>query len=218
MLAQDLRYGWRSRTFAADEEWQGKDDVVVISAGLWRRRFGGDPAIVGRPVSLDGRARTVIGVLPAGFRFNNAPIDVWIPMGWTQQSVATTRRPHYLRAVARLQPGVSVEQAQADMHRIARSLEERYPSTNTHMDVGVGPLQEWMVGPSRRALHLSSAPWRLSCSSPAPTSPISCSPAARPEHASSRSGRRWAPVRHGSCARCSPKACCSPGSAGCSAC
>jgi putative ABC transport system permease protein len=142
------------RTFAADEEWQGKDDVVVISAGLWRRRFGGDPAIVGRPVSLDGRARTVIGVLPAGFRFNNAPIDVWIPMGWTQQSVATTRRPHYLRAVARLKPGVSVEQAQADMHRIARSLEERYPSTNTHMDVGVGPLQEWMVGPSRRALHL----------------------------------------------------------------
>jgi putative ABC transport system permease protein len=142
------------RTFAADEEWQGKDDVVVISAGLWRRRFGGDPAIVGRPVSLDGRARTVIGVLPADFRFNNAPIDAWIPMGWTQQSVATTRRPHYLRAVARLKPGVSVEQAQADMHRIARSLEERYPSTNTHMDVGVGPLQEWMVGPSRRALHL----------------------------------------------------------------
>jgi putative ABC transport system permease protein len=142
------------RAFAADEEWQGKDDVVVISAGLWRRRFGGDPAIVGHPVSLDGRARTVIGVLPADFRFNNAPIDVWIPMGWTQQSVATTRRPHYLRAVARLKPGVSVAQAQADMHRIARTLEERYPSTNTHMGVGVGPLQEWMVGPSRSALHL----------------------------------------------------------------
>ncbi len=142
------------RVFAADEEWQGTDRVVMISEGLWRTRFGADPSIIGRSVSLDGRGRTVVGVLPAGFRFNNAPVDVWIPMGWTPQTAASTRRPHYLRVVARLKPGVTVEQAQIDMYRIARSLEQRYPSTNTHMGVGVGPLQEWIVGPSRTALQL----------------------------------------------------------------
>src|SRR5262245_4266379 len=71
------------RSFAADEEWRGTDDVVVLSDGLWRRRFGGDPSIVGRSIALDGRARTVIGILPAEFRFNNASIDVWVPTGWT---------------------------------------------------------------------------------------------------------------------------------------
>jgi putative ABC transport system permease protein len=142
------------RGFARDEEWQGKDDVAVISAGLWQRRFGGDPAVIGRSVLLDGRARSVIGVMPANFRFNNAPLDVWVPMGWTPQSIANMRRAHNLRVVARLKPGVTVEQAQADMQRLARGLEERYPATNTHMGVGVGPLQEWIVGPSRTALQL----------------------------------------------------------------
>jgi putative ABC transport system permease protein len=140
------------RSFAAEEEWQGRDDVVMLSAGVWQRRFGSDPSIVGRTVSLDGRPRTVVGVLPASFRFNNAAVDVWVPLGWTPESVASTRRPHYLRVVARLKPGVGVEQAQADMQRLARDLEKRYPTTNTRMGVGVGPLQEWMVGPSRSAL------------------------------------------------------------------
>jgi putative ABC transport system permease protein len=142
------------RVFAAGEEWQGSDGVVVISAGLWRRRFGADLSVVGRSVALDGRARTVIGVMPPDFRFNNAPLDLWIPMGWTAQTLAGTRRPHYLRVVARLKPGVALEQARDDMQRIASSLEQRYPSTNTHMGVGVGPLQEWIVGPSRAALQL----------------------------------------------------------------
>ena len=142
------------RSFAAEEEWQGKDDVVIMSAGLWQRRFAADPSIIGRTVSLDGRPRTVIGVLPASFKFNNAAVDVWVPLGWTPQNVASTRRPHYLRVVARLKPGVSVEQAQMDVQRIARDLEKRYPTTNTQMGVGVGPLQEWMVGPSRTALMM----------------------------------------------------------------
>src|SRR4030095_912903 len=77
-----------------------------------------------------------------------------VPMGWTPQNVASTRRPHYLRVIARLKPEVSLAQAQDDMHRIAKDLERRYPDTNTHMGVGVGPLQEWIVGPSRTALQL----------------------------------------------------------------
>jgi putative ABC transport system permease protein len=142
------------RGFLPEEEWDGRDEALVISDGLWRRRFGGDQTIVGRTVSLDGRARTIVGVLPPDFRFNNASLDVWVPMGWTPKSVASTRRPHYLRVVARLKPGVSLPQAQDEMHRIAKDLEQRYPDTNTHMGVGVGPLQEWIVGPSRTALQL----------------------------------------------------------------
>jgi putative ABC transport system permease protein len=142
------------RGFLPEEEWDGRDEALVISDGLWRRRFGGDPAIAGRTVSLDGRARTIVGVLPQDFRFNNASLDVWVPMGWTPKSVASTRRPHYLRVIARLKPGVSLPQAQDEMHRIATALERRYPDTNTHMGVGVGPLQEWIVGPSRTALQL----------------------------------------------------------------
>jgi putative ABC transport system permease protein len=142
------------RSFAADEEWRGKDDVVMISAGLWRRRFAGDPSIVGRSIALDGRGRTVIGVLPSEFRFNNAAIDVWVPTGWTPDTVAKTRQAHNLRVIARLKPGITLKQAQDDMHRIAADLERRYPATNTRMGVGVGPLQEWIVGPSRTALQV----------------------------------------------------------------
>ena len=142
------------RSFAADEDWRGKDDVVVISAGLWQRRFGGDPSIVGRTISLDGRGRTVVGILPANFRFNNTAMDAWVPMGWTPESIANTRRAHNLRVIARLKPGVGVAQAQEDIDRIAKDLERRYPETNTHMGAGVGRLQEWIVGPSRTALQV----------------------------------------------------------------
>src|SRR5262245_21649745 len=142
------------RGFLPEEEWEGRDDAIVISDGLWRRRFGSDPSIVGRTVSLDARTRTIVGVLPPDFRFNNAALDVWVPMGWTPKNVESTRRPHYLRVIARLKPGVSLPQAQDEMHRIAKDLERRYPDTNTRMGVGVGPLQEWIVGPSRTALQL----------------------------------------------------------------
>jgi putative ABC transport system permease protein len=142
------------RAFLPQEEWDGRDEAIVVSDGLWKRRFGGDASIVGRRVSLDGRTRTIVGVLAPDFRFNNAPLDVWVPMGWTPQNVASTRRPHYLRVIARLKPAVTLTQAQDDMHRIAKDLERRYPDTNTHMGVGVGPLREWIVGPSRTALQL----------------------------------------------------------------
>src|SRR5262245_33413240 len=135
------------RGFLPEEEWDGKDEAIVISAGLWRRRFAGDPGIVGRTLSLDGRARTVVGVLPADFRFNNAALDVWVPMGWTLKNVASTRRPHYLRVIARLKPGVTLPPAQDEMHRIAKDLEQRYPDPNTPLGVGRGPPQARLAGP-----------------------------------------------------------------------
>jgi putative ABC transport system permease protein len=142
------------RGFLDREEWKGSDTVAVLSDGVWRRQFGGDPSIVGRSISLDGTPHTVVGVLPAGFRFDDAAIDVYVPFGWTPAQVAATRRPHYLRVIARLKPGVSVEQAGADVHAIAAALQKQYPDTNTHMDAGVGPLREWIVGPSRQTLLL----------------------------------------------------------------
>jgi putative ABC transport system permease protein len=175
--------------------------ALVISDGLWRRRFGGDQTIVGRTVSLDGRARTIVGVLPPDFRFNNASLDVWVPMGWTPKSVASTRRPHYLRVVARLKPGVSLPQAQDEMHRIAKDLEQRYPDTNTHMGVGVGPLQEWIVGPARTALQLFLAAVAfvllVACAN------VANLMLARGRSARElRSARRSAPARCGWSARC----------------
>jgi putative ABC transport system permease protein len=140
------------RTFEPEEEWQGRDAVVVLSDGLWRRRFGADPAVVGHSIALNGRSRTIIGVLPAGFRFGNAPIDLWVPMGWTPAAMSARRVAHLLRVVGRLKPGVSIEQARADLRRIALDLERRYPTTNTHMSVGVGSFKDWVVGPSRTAL------------------------------------------------------------------
>src|SRR3989442_27799 len=131
--------------FLPAEEWDGRDEAIISSAGLWGRRFAGDPAIVGRTLSLDGRTRTVVGVLPPDFRFNNAALDVWVPMGWTPQSIASTRRPHYLRVIARLKPAVSVPQAQGEMQRIAKDLERRYPETTTPMGVGVAPARQSRV-------------------------------------------------------------------------
>ncbi len=142
------------RAFLPQEEFHGDDAIAILGAGLWRRRFGADPSIVGRTIALDGVARTVVGVLPDGFTFGNSPIDLWLPMGWTPASVAETRRPHYLRVIARLKAGTTVAQAQADLSAIASGLARQYPETNTHMGVGVGPLQDWIVGPSRAGLLL----------------------------------------------------------------
>jgi putative ABC transport system permease protein len=142
------------RTFDADEEFRGRDDVVVLSQGFWRAQLGGDRAIIGGALELSGRRRRIIGVLPQGFEFGNAPVDVWIPMGWTREEMTGQRRAHLLRVIGRLQPGVSIDRANADLQRIARDLEREYPTTNTHMAVGAGSLRNWMVGSTRAPLLL----------------------------------------------------------------
>ncbi|MEK6301915.1 MAG: ABC transporter permease [Acidobacteriota bacterium] len=140
------------RTFTPEETLAGNHRVVVLSHALWQRRFGADPEIVGQQIPLNGNNRTVIGVMPESFYFPAKEVELWVPMGWEQARVSQQRRPHYLRAIGRLKPGVSIEQARSDMTAIAAGLEEQYPDTNTKMGVGVGPLQEWIVGDSRPAL------------------------------------------------------------------
>jgi putative ABC transport system permease protein len=142
LLGADALIG---RTLREEETWQGRHAVVVISHGLWQRRFGADPKIIGQKLTLNGTGHEVVGVMPAGFYFPSKEAEAWVPMGWNREQVAELRRPHFLRAVGRLRDGVSVEQARAEMAAIAARLEKDYPDTNTQMSVGLGPLKEWIV-------------------------------------------------------------------------
>jgi len=140
------------RTLRDEETQQGKNMVVLLSFGLWQRRFGGDPNIVGQTLSLNGRNREVVGVMARDFYFPSKEIEMWIPMGWDHAQIAKLRRPHFLRAVGRLKAGVTADQARAEMTAIASRLEGQYPDTNTQMGVGLGPLKEWVVGDTRLPL------------------------------------------------------------------
>ncbi|HET9531752.1 MAG TPA: ABC transporter permease [Blastocatellia bacterium] len=140
------------RTFFEEETWQGKHLVVLLSHDLWQRRFGGNPEIVGQSISLNGRDRTVVGVMPGDFYFPHKDVEMWVPFGFTEQQMVMLRRPHFLRAVGRLKPGVTLEQARAEMTSIMARLEEQYPDTNTQMGAGLGLLHEWVVEDTRLAV------------------------------------------------------------------
>jgi putative ABC transport system permease protein len=139
------------RTIVESDAKPGQDRVVVLSHGLWQRRFGGDPGIVGRSVRLDGRDFAVIGVMPEGFQYP-AGADFWMPLGFSEDELATQRGAHYLDVVARLAPGVTVEAAAARMAAVAKLLEARYPDTNTGASASVVGLHEALVGKVRPAL------------------------------------------------------------------
>jgi len=133
------------RTFLEAEDQPGAPNVAVVSYGLWQRRFGGEAALVGRPIHLNGEKYVVVGVMPAGFQFPEKGTDVWTPMAFTGEERAA-RNSHYLRVVGRLKPGVSLERAQVDMDTIARRLQQDYPRSNTNVGALVITLREQMVG------------------------------------------------------------------------
>ena len=146
------------RTFAEEEQWEGRSRVAVLSYGLWQSAFGGDPAIVGRTITLSGRAYDVVGVMPRTFFFPGRDVQLWIPFGYAPDLLKTARRPHWLGVVARRRPGVSFEQARDDMTAISRDLEKQYPDTNTQMGVRLEPLHEsYSSGPRAALLMLSGA-------------------------------------------------------------
>jgi putative ABC transport system permease protein len=113
------------RSFTEGEEEPGKDLVVVLSNGLWQRRFGGDPGIVGQAINMNGANRTVIGVMPASFAFPEKRTEVWIPLALTPQR-KQARTLISFKAVGRLKPGVSMAQAQADLGPIAKRIDDQY--------------------------------------------------------------------------------------------
>ena len=136
----------------ADEE-AGANNVIVISYGLWQRSFNADSRIVGRRVTLDATGYTVIGVMPRGFRFplNQSKTDFWVPLD-SRSATNQERGANYLSVVARLKPGVSLEQSQSEMTRIGSLLEQEYRDKNGGRGLSLVPLHEALVGETRRAL------------------------------------------------------------------
>ncbi|HZN10053.1 MAG TPA: ABC transporter permease, partial [Blastocatellia bacterium] len=120
--------------------------AVILSHGLWRRRFGADPAVIGKTVKVEGDACAVIGVMPDGFKFPDEA-EAWVPV-----ALSPTRNNSYLRVIARLQAGVTRARAQAELSTIARRLEQEFSQTNRGLGVSLIPLQEHMVGDVRSSL------------------------------------------------------------------
>jgi putative ABC transport system permease protein len=142
------------RVFRADEEEQGKHRVAVLTHKLFQRRFGGDASIVGRGIVLHGETYTVIGVMPPEFQFPQfwaTRAEIYIPLSFTPAQKAN-RTANSLRLFARLQPGIILEQAQADLSAIGARLATDFPQTDTNLSFGVRPMHEMIVGNVRPAL------------------------------------------------------------------
>ncbi|MDA2936770.1 ABC transporter permease [Acidobacteria bacterium AH-259-A15] len=137
------------RTFLPEEDQPGRAKVVVLSHGLWERRFGADPNTLGQKLMLNGEAATVVGVMPAAFDFPE-DIDLWAPLAL--DSTQRGRRSQFLRVIARLKPALTLEQAQAQMDIIARQLGKEYPRTNRDWGINVLSLYDHTVGTMRPAL------------------------------------------------------------------
>jgi len=150
------------RTFAVGEDQPGRDEVVLLSYGLWQRRFGADRAAVGRTISIDGRSCTVVGVMSPGFQFPGntgtilnvftaPPAQLWVPLAlspvaWSQRS------SHFLQVIARLKPGVTLSHAQSEMDSIEQQLVKAFPRAYIGTDVKFVPLHAQVVGSFRTAL------------------------------------------------------------------
>jgi predicted permease len=137
------------RVFGADEDRPGGSRVAVMTHGLWIRRFGGDPAIVGRTVVLDGEPYTVIGVLSAPFR-SYPPADLYLPL---QADPASSNQGHFLSVAARLEPGVTLETARAEMGVAAERFRQAYPDAIGEQESATAtPFSESIVGDVRQPL------------------------------------------------------------------
>src|SRR6476659_5321974 len=132
----------RDLTAADDEEKAPK--VMLISERLWKKTFGGDRNIIGRDVRLDGTPRTVVGIMPAGFRFPTQT-DVWVPMA-SVFGKSTNREWRADQAMGRLKPNVTLPEAQAEITLIARQLALQYPLTNKEIGAAVVPLRDHAAG------------------------------------------------------------------------
>jgi putative ABC transport system permease protein len=139
------------RVFTEQEDRSEAQGVIVLSHSLWQRRFGGDTGIIGQSLTLDNRPYTVVGVMPAHFRFPGREQEFWTPMAF-EPDEAAGRGDHYLSVVARLKPGVTRQQARAEMDAIAARLQRQYPRTNTDQGVALVPLHEEFAGAIRKPL------------------------------------------------------------------
>jgi putative ABC transport system permease protein len=139
------------RTFLANEDQPGQHRVVVLSYGLWQRRFNRDAVIVGQQITLDGQPFTVVGVMPAGFFFPQRDSELWIPLAMEREQ-ASGRGDHYLRVIGRLKRDVSAKRAQVEVESIAARLAAEYPRTNERLGFFLNSLHDDYVGDVRSAL------------------------------------------------------------------
>ncbi len=138
------------RGFVPDENQTGSHNVAILSHNLWRNRFGGDPAVIGRTITLDGDPIEVVGVMPVDFAFR-PQTDLWRPLAF-DFDVGNARGAHWLNVVARLRKGTTFAQAQAGMRALARALEREYPETNSGWSTVLVPILEQVVENVRAAL------------------------------------------------------------------
>jgi putative ABC transport system permease protein len=143
----------RGRNFRAEDEAPGSPGVVMLSHRLWQRRFAGDPDILGRTILLNGRAHQVAGIMPRGFQALSRDDELWAPMQLTAAE-RSNRSSHFLWALGRLKPGVTPEQAQAELDAIGSSLERQYPEANTGRGLRAAPVHGELIGDTRSALML----------------------------------------------------------------
>ncbi|PYT79765.1 MAG: hypothetical protein DMG40_15590 [Acidobacteria bacterium] len=139
------------RTFLPEQEQPGKNHVAVLSYACWQKRFGGDRDAVGKNILLDGAPYTVIGVMPPGFQYPSFT-ELWTPLTVSREA-AQDREYRYLRVMARLKPGVTIQQAHSEMNSIARRLAQEYPKTNKYEDTTtLVSLRDMISGDIRPAL------------------------------------------------------------------
>jgi len=146
------------RTFTSDDERPDAAPVVIVSYHFWQRALGGDLHVLGQSLMLNGHANQLIGVMPPGFTLGFSE-DVWMPydVNDDMQDAVRARKQHYLKAVARLRPGVTIDAARADLATIANRLESQYPEANKARSAAVLPLRESMAGDVRTSILLLQA-------------------------------------------------------------
>jgi putative ABC transport system permease protein len=140
------------RVFTAEEDAPGKEHVALIGDGLWKRRFGANPNILGRSVQFNGEPYTIIGVMQPNFNFPNQTIEVWAPLALDLAKYG--RGTAFLTGVARLKPGVTVEQARADLNNIAEQLKKEIPNFDPNFTLKVEPVREHIFGDLERPLMI----------------------------------------------------------------
>jgi putative ABC transport system permease protein len=140
------------RWFTPQEDTPGNDNVAILSEGLWRRRYGADPGIVGRQIRVNNHVYTVVGVMPAGFRFPMTRADLWTPLSIDRTKPNAGGR--FLSTVARLRHGATLASAQADMNVISSQLQKERPEFDSKWGITVVSLREQVVGNVRTPLYV----------------------------------------------------------------
>ena len=142
----------RGRYIIADDDKNGGPFVVVLSHALWQRQFAGDQNIVGKTIPLSGNSYTVIGVMPPRFKSPRENSEAWTPVHVSNPVAANFRGVHFLRTYGRLAPGITLQQASAEMRLIDEQLAKQYPADNKNRSTALIGLQQRIVGESRNAL------------------------------------------------------------------